>query len=227
MIGSAALQIIGSKMVALGHKLDRSPRRRAYEDWLRAEGDRTLRVDYPLDQHSVVVDVGGYLGDWASDIYARYRCTLHVVEPVPHFSEAIADRFKRNPDIVIHQIALGKIAGRQTMSVKEDRSRMSDENGSHVLVEVRKASDFLDTLRADSIDLMKINIEGGEYDLIEELAESGWLQRIQDVQVQFHDFVPDAETRMTHATHLLRETHRCTYRFPFVWENWHSWSPVT
>lgn len=220
MIGSVALQRIGARVLGLGHRLDRTPRRRAYEEWLRAEGDRTLRLDYPLKENSVVVDVGGYWGDWASDIYSRYRCAVHVVEPIPHFAQAITKRFRGNPDISVHQIALGPTRGRQPMSIEQDRSRIAGGKGSRVLVEVRKGSEFMDSLRANSIELMKINIEGGEYDLIEDLVESGWIQRIRDVQVQFHDFVPNAEVRMAHATNLLRRTHHCTYRFPFVWENW-------
>ena len=71
-----------------------------------------------------------------------------------------------------------------------------------------------------SIDLMKINIEGAEYDLLEHLIENKFVENIKDIQVQFHDFVPNAEARMKNIQAGLSKTHYLTYQYPFVWENW-------
>ena len=43
---------------------------------------------------------------------------------------------------------------------------------------------------------MKINIEGGEYELLERLIAADLIRKIDDIQVQFHNFVPDAAARM-------------------------------
>src|SRR5438477_4586077 len=42
--------------------------------WREINGDRTLRLSYDLSENDVVFDVGGYEGQWASDIYAMYGC---------------------------------------------------------------------------------------------------------------------------------------------------------
>ena len=44
--------------------------------------------------------------------------------------------------------------------------------------------------------LMKINIEGGEYDLLEELLDENMIKQIVNLQVQFHDFVERSDERM-------------------------------
>lgn len=67
---------------------------------------------------------------------------------------------------------------------------------------------------------MKINIEGGEYDLLEHLIVSGFVRNIDNIQVQFHDFVDDAEHRMAVIHKNLAKTHRLSYQYPLVWENW-------
>ena len=67
---------------------------------------------------------------------------------------------------------------------------------------------------------MKVNIEGGEYDLLEGLIENGLTARIRNIQVQFHDFVPNAYERMKNIQLSLSKTHKITYQFEFVWENW-------
>ena len=72
----------------------------------------------------------------------------------------------------------------------------------------------------ERIDLMKINIEGGEYDLLEHLIKTGWIDKIINIQVQFHDFVENAEARMLAIQNDLAKTHELTYQYKFVWENW-------
>jgi len=67
---------------------------------------------------------------------------------------------------------------------------------------------------------MKINIEGSEYDLLEHLLETNYVKIIKNIQVQFHDFVPNAEKRMKRIQEKLQKTHYLTYQYPFVWENW-------
>ena len=37
--------------------------------WLADNGDKTYRLDYNLNENSVVFDLGGYEGQWASDIF--------------------------------------------------------------------------------------------------------------------------------------------------------------
>lgn len=72
----------------------------------------------------------------------------------------------------------------------------------------------------NTIDLMKINIEGGEYELIEHFIEKEFIKEIRDIQVQFHGFVPDAGVRMKKIQEELKKTHFLTYQYEFVWENW-------
>ena len=70
------------------------------------------------------------------------------------------------------------------------------------------------------VDLMKINIEGGEYDGLDKLVGTGLIKGIKSIQVQFHDFVPDAEKRVKDIHDKLQVTHIPTYQYEFVWENW-------
>ncbi|TMA87233.1 MAG: FkbM family methyltransferase, partial [Deltaproteobacteria bacterium] len=87
-------------------------------------------------------------------------------------------------------------------------------------VSLVKASEFFTRAGIETIALMKINIEGGEYDLLDHLIETGFVSRIDNIQVQFHDFVAEAESRMVRIQERLSQTHAITYQYPFVWENW-------
>ena len=70
------------------------------------------------------------------------------------------------------------------------------------------------------IDLITINIEGSEYDLLEHLIETGFVKNIGNIQIQFHNFVPNATERMHSIQNNLAKTHKLTYQSEFVWENW-------
>ena len=52
-------------------------------------------------------------------------------------------------------------------------------------MEFKKASDYI----KGKIDLLKINIEGGEYEVLENLIENDLIKNIDNIQIQFHDFV--------------------------------------
>ena len=82
------------------------------------------------------------------------------------------------------------------------------------------ASEFLSEHGIERIDLMKVNIEGAEYDLLDDLIETGCVRTVRNLQVQFHDFVPEAQARMRAIQRRLAETHEPTWRYEFVWENW-------
>ena len=56
---------------------------RRVRPWFAEDGDYTYRLNYDsLDKNSIVVDLGGYKGQWASDIFSKYQSRVFVFEPV-------------------------------------------------------------------------------------------------------------------------------------------------
>ena len=199
----------------------RSVRQRAgLVSWRRAQGDKSLRLAYDLNPTSVVFDLGGYEGQWASDIFAMYGCAIHVFEPVPEFARKIETRFARNAKITLHRFGLSNKTAAVRLSLNADGSSIFGAGAETMEVELVEAQAFLGQAGIARIDLMKINIEGAEYDLLDHLLDCGFVRQLGNIQVQFHDLLPDAEERMTQIQQRLQATHRLTYQFPFVWENW-------
>ena len=188
--------------------------------WIRDRGDRTLRLEYDLDESSLVFDLGGYEGQWASDIFSMYRCRIHIFEPVAAFAKGLEKRFARNPKVFVHPFGLAGETKEAVIAVKKDGSSLWREGKETEVIKLVKAADFCAEKKIESIDLMKINIEGGEYDLLEHLIAAGSVKNIRNIQVQFHDWVPGAENRAVEIQKQLEQTHSITYQYPFVWENW-------
>lgn len=188
--------------------------------YFRANGDKTLRLNYDLNKGSIVFDVGGYVGDWTNDIYDKYGCQIHVFEPVPAFANKIKKRFADNKNIAVHQFGLSKNNSTERIHLDQNSSSIYKKDGDEIDMSLVKLGDFFSQNNIDHVDLMKINIEGGEYDLLEELIQSGLVKKVTNIQVQFHDFVPNAKKRMEKIQNLLGRSHKLTYQFKFVWENW-------
>jgi len=72
----------------------------------------------------------------------------------------------------------------------------------------------------ETIDFVKMNIEGSEYELLEEIIESGNILKITHLQIQFHNFVENATERRKNIRNKLKKTHVNIFNFPFIWERW-------
>lgn len=215
------LDTTGHGFLFLGQSLFGQKSRPEFTQWFGDHGDQVHRLNYPLNAESVVVDLGGYLGQWASDIHARFRCHVHVFEPGNNFCDYIAWRFRENPQVTLHRVGLGDRDHTVALSSEGDRSSVLDRPDAHTTtIEIKQADSYFKAISLTQIHLLKINIEGAEFDLLDHLIANDWLQRIDHLQVQFHDFAPDAPSRRENIRQALTKTHRLTYDYPFVWENW-------
>ena len=120
----------------------------------------------------------------------------------------------------LHCIALGAKNDELQLNVEGDASSALTEGAHFIRIPVRSYADWVAKFQVDEIALMKVNIEGGEYELLEHMINTGLVSKVRNLQVQFHDFVPNSELRMKNLLAALTQTHRPTYQFPFIWENW-------
>lgn len=193
----------------------------AIKKWRADNGDHNLIPVHDLDENSLVLDIGGFHGDFAAEIYARYSCSIKIFEPVPHFVEQMKARFHKNPNVEIFEIGLGGHTSTETMSVNQFSSSVHRSvSDNTITIKIVDIVDWLEANKIDKISLMKINIEGSEYELLDRLLDSKYIHVINEIQIQFHGFVPDAKVKMNKIQARLAETHALTYQYVFIWENW-------
>lgn len=197
-----------------------APQKKEVVRWKKDNGDKTLGLEYHLDQKSIVFDVGGYEGQWASDIFAEYLCTVHIFEPVSEFATNIKKRFRRNSNIIVHPFGLSNKTSTADIAILKDSSSVFRQSDNKEAIRLKNIMEVISEQKITGIDLIKINVEGGEYDLLELLIENGFHKKIKDIQVQFHDIATNSEQRMQNIRKELEKTHHLTYCYNFVWENW-------
>ena len=191
-----------------------------FKTWFSNNGDKTHRLNYDLNEDSIVFDLGGYEGEWAGNIFCMYGASIYIFEPHEPYFKNIKNKFLHNKKIQIFQIGLSKTIQTRKLAIADNSSSIFMDSENSVDIKLVSANIFFNEYQIRIIDLMKINIEGGEYDLLEHLIETGDVEKIKNIQVQFHDFVPDAENRMKSIQADLCRTHELTYQYEFVWENW-------
>jgi len=211
---------IGKALRLFKREVLRDPFLLEVKRWFRDDGDNTLRLDYPLDPDCVVWDLGGYQGDFAAQIDQRYHCRVFVFEPVPSFHAQCVERFAGNDKIHCLKYGLSDKAGWFDISDSADASSFVRGKGAGRQAEVRPVTEMFDELGLGRVDLLKINIEGGEYEVLPALIHAGLIDRIRFIQVQFHDFVPEARAKRDAIRAALASTHVEMWNYPFVWESW-------
>lgn len=175
------------------------------------------RYDLPLTADSLVMDVGGFEGNFANIIHQKFGCRVQVFEPVLEFYGKIAERFAGNPHIEVFLYGLGGSNRRESLGVKGDQSGIFCTTANYVeTIEIRDIAQVIDRVP----DLLKLNCEGMEYEILERLLETGILGYITNLSVQFHRIDGESEARMKSLMDQIGKTHKLTYHTPFVWTGW-------
>jgi FkbM family methyltransferase len=202
------------------NKLRRTFQPSIQDRWRADHGDTKLRLEYPLSPDSLVMDLGGYEGQWTSDIYSRYGCRVAIFEPVASFAENIRKRFEGNPSIEVFQYGLGSTKRKEQIHLSSDGSSIFNKEGQMETITIHDAIEWFEKRGNPKVALAKINIEGGEYELLERLAQGGIIPYIENLQIQFHPIASDSRDRMSAIQAILSLTHDLKWQYDFVWESW-------
>ena len=188
------------------------------------ESDRYL---YPnLTSTSVVIDVGGYEGNWSRLIAEKYGCkNIHCYEPVPEFYKNIVARFQGTPLetlIHVHNSGIGASARTEMFGVQGDRSGIVCSGNYQQSVKIIPIAWVLRAHGGENqqIDLLKLNVEGCEFEILEALLDEGIDSAFRHIQVQPHSVVPNAKERWASIRNRLLMNFRITAEDPQLDLGW-------
>lgn len=161
----------------------------------------------------IAIDCGANVGDYTL-ILARSGATVHAFEPDPVAFEELSTRTSTFLNVVLHNQALSNISGRAKLYLHEARSRdpLFASTGSSLLatktnvnsdtfveVEAIRLSDFIASV--GTVAILKMDIEGHEIEVINDLIDTKTIQNIGMAFVELHD---RKNPQLTAATQELR-----------------------
>jgi FkbM family methyltransferase len=134
-----------------------------------------------LNRDSVVLDVGGFRGEWAFHIADRYGCAVHVFEPFKKNYKYINKHRREHNKIILHKKVVSDIDGKIKFYITEnlDGCSIFDRSKLKIMKKiVKKANVFSVTLLSfmmeesiAMVDLLKMNCEGAEIPILKSISK--------------------------------------------------------
>tara|TARA_R110000744_G_scaffold3594_3_gene13575 strand:+ start:14237 stop:14854 length:618 start_codon:yes stop_codon:yes gene_type:complete len=193
-----------------------------HDRWFADKGDKTRLLQYKLDSESIVFDCGGYRGQWSGEIFDLYGCNIHIFEPLVEYQSYIRQLLGKNQKININNFGVSSQNRSANIYLQGDGSSeylVQDQGGDYEVVKLKRLSDLIDS----NVDLVKMNIEGSEYEVIIDLINTKKIQFIDNLLVQFHsenDGIEDATKIRADIHDRLKMTHKLSWNYEFCWESW-------
>jgi hypothetical protein len=174
----------------------------------QADDAEELRYRYPLKPGDIVIDLGAYRGEWANTIKERYGCEVIAVEPTDMIDGYQGRIIKSAAATYDGTMQFG--GAYYYTSAYEDPTHQLPCFDINTLLE-----------EFDEIALLKINIEGGDYNVLTHILKAGLHKRIKYMQVQFHRIEGmDLDSLYQQIANELSNTHQMEWCYPFCWESW-------
>ena len=144
-----------------------------------------------LNEASVVYSFGvGHDVSFDLELIAKFGLTVHAFDPSPRCLEWVKQQSLPSR-FVLHEVGIGKIDGVQlfqapAMASSVSFSMMRDGHFKTQGIELplSRLSTIMESLNHDHVDLLKLDIEGSEYEVIEDLLLSKL--KVKQLLVEFH-----------------------------------------
>lgn len=180
---------------ARGEDLFFAPELRLPTVTLGARGAAWTFCPSGLERASVVYSLG--VGEDASfdcELIGQWGVTVHAFDPTPR-SVAWAAQQALPPEFVFHPLGVAAEDGLRRFSPPHDPTHVSHSligrNPATCMIElpVRRLASIMRELGHERIDLLKMDIEGAEYEVIASLLASGL--EVRQLLVEFHHRWPE------------------------------------
>ncbi len=172
-----------------------------------------------FNEDSVLVDLGGYMGHFSHQFLERYPLSrVILIEPNPDAADHCLTRFIGNSSIEVIRAAIGPHRKeREKFYVNDDNTKAStlletlwhkcgcNSKCHSIHVAVITLNEILQMIPSKTIDLLKVDIEGSEWDLIRNISKEQ-ARHIKQISIEFHDFADPSLRRETeHSIHALHD----------------------
>lgn len=172
-----------------------------------------------VDENSICIDCGANVGT-ITGAFANKGATVYAFEPNPECFEELIKKFKGNPKIHIYQ--KGVLDRTSTMKLYKSiyhnddslffsqssslySSKDNVDSKEYFEVECIDLIEFIKDLNQD-IDILKIDVEGAEFQILEKLINENLYEKIEHILVETHDeTIPEIREIATKVRKTIKE----------------------
>jgi FkbM family methyltransferase len=156
-----------------------------------------------LNDKSIVFSFGiGEDISFDTNLYSRCQCKLFLFDPTPRSISYINSQ-NLNTNFHFLPIGIGPKSGKYDFYFPKNPNNVSGSimtqknvsNESRISVQIKSWEDICCDLKISNIDILKIDIEGSEYEIIDDILSSKI--RVNQILIEFHSRYFDNGDKMT------------------------------
>jgi FkbM family methyltransferase len=142
-----------------------------------------------------------------------------LYEPILEYCNIARNNLGAQTNVVIIQKGVSS-DGRKIQLRDEGLRSRQIIRASDIYLEIQ-TQNILELFEADSrIELLKMNIEGMEYECLEILIKTEKLKLANNILIQFHNFESTSENRYLAIRDKLNMEYDCVFSYKWIWELW-------
>ena len=163
-----------------------------YEDIFKAEEYRSGEVD--ICKNDIVVDLGGNYGMFT--LYALHKGAkkVYTFEPFEEYVGYIRENTKNFANVEIMPFAMSNADGAAKMNINHEDNTILQEvyernnwsAGSQTDIETMRFGTFLERHNLEFVNFLKVDIEGSEYALFEDIEDDVLKNKIGKISMEYH-----------------------------------------
>jgi FkbM family methyltransferase len=205
------------KRRSIRQKNNKGPLGQFYRDG----GNEILFKYLTLDNNSVVIDGGCYLGDFTKEILIRFGSRVLSFEPLKKEYKQLVFRFEKNKLVNLYNQAIYDSEKKIPITLDGLNSSIFSN------IKIKKKKLFIKTFdianifkKYKKIDLLKLNVEGTEYKILLRLIKKKKLNNIDGYLIQFHPISDSQIDIKKIRKSFLQQGFKQIFNYNYVWEYW-------
>ena len=145
----------------------------------------TFIADF-LGPSSVIVDLGANNGEFSGSIKNNFNCKIYALEPLPD----LFDLIKEDTNIRKFNYCINSTGNPCELYLESGfcATMRKKENKKSIKIQGKTLKNFIIEEKIGKVDLLKIDIEGEEIEVFENI-DNNILSIFNQITVEFHDFL--------------------------------------
>mgnify|MGYP001233253037 CR=1 FL=1 len=174
-----------------------------------------------INNTSKVLDAGAYKGEFADEILKKFGSHLILYEPLESEFNYLKKKYQYNLQVELQNLAISNTNNYKFLTVDNNNSSLSDVKiNKSIKIKCENVIDIFDKLK--SIDLIKMNIEGSEYEILNEIINKNYLTKCKYYLIQFHhknnkNLIKNKEII---ENEFSKMNFKKIFNYNYVWEVW-------
>ncbi len=174
-----------------------------------------------INDASKVLDAGAYKGEFADEILKKFGSNLILYEPLETEFNYLEKKYQYNSKVELHNLAISNTDNYKFISLENNNSSLSDvEINNSIKIKCKNIINIFD--KEKSIDLIKMNIEGSEYEILNEIINKNYLTKCKYYLIQFHhkNNINLMKNKKIIENKFSEMNFKKIFNYNYVWEVW-------